>query len=151
MGDRLGIPRALSILFENFQLFSDAEFQALFCCRAIIPLLFQLKIVFSNQSQNWRLKIFFILKKIENFFKSQIWLQNRYLRLRFAYRNIKFISERRLFWSLPWGRVGSGNVYIGSLGRHWKFTHPIFESDFDCLTGKNRLHAQLSPIPSRLR
>jgi len=23
------------------------------------------------------------------------------------------------------------------------FTHPIFESDFDCLTGKNRLHANL--------
>ena len=22
------------------------------------------------------------------------------------------------------------------------FTHPIFESDFDCLTGKNRLHAK---------
>ena len=30
------------------------------------------------------------------------------------------------------------------------FTHPIFESDFDCLTGKNRLHALslLSPLAS---
>ena len=30
------------------------------------------------------------------------------------------------------------------------FTHPIFESDFDCLTGKNRLHATLllSPLAS---
>ena len=29
-------------------------------------------------------------------------------------------------------------------------THPIFESDFDCLTGKNRLHALslLSPLAS---
>ena len=29
-------------------------------------------------------------------------------------------------------------------------THPIFESDFDCLTGKNRLHANPTPIPTRL-
>jgi hypothetical protein len=32
----LGIPRALSILFENFKAFSDAELQALSDCRAII-------------------------------------------------------------------------------------------------------------------
>ena len=33
------------------------------------------------------------------------------------------------------------------------FTHPIFESDFDCLTGKNRLHANsllsLSPLTNK--
>ena len=33
------------------------------------------------------------------------------------------------------------------------FTHPIFESDFDCLTGKNRLHAisllSLSPLTNK--
>ena len=27
------------------------------------------------------------------------------------------------------------------------FTHPIFESDFDCLTGNDRFHAPLSPSP----
>ena len=37
-------------------------------------------------------------------------------------------------------------VYLPSFSINWKFTHPIFESDFDCLTGKNRLHAQHSPI-----
>ena len=35
----------------------------------------------------------------------------------------------------------------------WLFTHPIFESDFDCLTGKNRLHADsflsLSPLTNK--
>ena len=48
------------------------------------------------------------------------------------------------------GSYGCGRVYIASRARTTIFTHPIFESDFDCLTGKNHLHAQslLSPIAS---
>ena len=37
---------------------------------------------------------------------------------------------------------GSGRVYRASRARTANFTHPIFESDFDCLTGKNHIHAQ---------
>ena len=41
-------------------------------------------------------------------------------------------------------------VYLASRAKIELFTHPIFESDFDCLTGKYRLHALslLSPIAS---
>ena len=36
-------------------------------------------------------------------------------------------------------------VCLGSKSSN--FTHPIFESDFDCLTGKHRILALLSPSP----
>ena len=37
-------------------------------------------------------------------------------------------------------------ILTASKGQNWNFTHPIFESDFDCLTGKYRILA-LSLLP----
>ena len=51
---------------------------------------------------------------------------------------------------VAFGRKRIGRVYAPSRAKIVIFTHPIFESDFDCLTGKNRLHALslLSPLAS---
>ena len=51
---------------------------------------------------------------------------------------------------VAFGRKRIGRVYVASRAKIVIFTHPIFESDFDCLTGKNRLHALslLSPLAS---
>ena len=51
---------------------------------------------------------------------------------------------------VAFGRKRIGRVYVPSRAKIVIFTHPIFESDFDCLTGKNRLHALslLSPLAS---
>ena len=94
MGDRLGIPRALSVFI---------------------------------------------------FFYSEIWNQHRRLRLQ---RNLH--QNRKKIFFVSFGRNRVGRVYLASRARTFQFTHPIFESDFDCLTGKNRLHAQLSLIPTWL-
>ena len=48
---------------------------------------------------------------------------------------------------VAFGRKRIGRVYAPSRSKIVIFTHPIFESDFDCLTGKNRLHANSLPSP----
>ena len=48
---------------------------------------------------------------------------------------------------VAFGRKRIGRVYAPSPSKIVIFTHPIFESDFDCLTGKNRLHANSLPSP----
>ena len=48
---------------------------------------------------------------------------------------------------VAFGRKRIGRVYAPSRAKIVIFTHPIFESDFDCLTGKNRLHANSLPSP----
>ena len=48
---------------------------------------------------------------------------------------------------VAFGRKRIGRVYVASRAKIVIFTHPIFESDFDCLTGKNRLHANSLPSP----
>ena len=62
----------------------------------------------------------------------------------------KTVSDWRIkkFWknSSLWQSDLVGVLLLqGSQNRN--FTHPIFESDFDCLTGKNRLHANSLPSP----
>ena len=69
----------------------------------------------------------------------------------FDYRNelyaIDYLRKFEKWWKLftekkvTFGRKCIGRVYIASRAKIVLFTHPIFESDFDCLTGKNRLHA----------
>ena len=55
-------------------------------------------------------------------------------------------SERKTYY-VP-GRVILNNQRPLFQGQKIvKFTHPIFESDFDCLTGNDRFHALLSPSP----
>ena len=56
--------------------------------------------------------------------------------------SILLLSEKRRF-------LQSRSDKTASKSRAYFFTHPIFESDFDCLTGKNRLQAN-SLLPSRL-
>ena len=38
-------------------------------------------------------------------------------------------------------------IYLASKAQNRNFTHPIFESDFDCLTGNDRFQALLSHSP----
>ena len=94
MGDRLGIPRALSIFIFFFNIWNPSH------------------------------RLHYTVKK-----------------------NYHFSGHIK---KVTFGSYGSGRVYIASRVRTTIFTHPIFESDFDCLTGKNHLHAQslLSPIAS---
>ena len=55
---------------------------------------------------------------------------------------IKFLDKKCTF-GLPGGLVG---VWVPQGCENRNFTHPIFESDFDCLTGKHRILA-LSLLP----
>ena len=56
-------------------------------------------------------------------------------------------SEIRSPWRTP-NASESETRWYGSQGpKSRNFTHPIFESDFDCLTGKHRILALLSPSP----
>ena len=55
---------------------------------------------------------------------------------------IKFLHKKCTF-GLPGGLVG---VWVPQSCENRNFTHPIFESDFDCLTGKHRILA-LSLLP----
>ena len=50
---------------------------------------------------------------------------------------------QKLSFGLPGGLVG---VWVAQGRENRNFTHPIFESDFDCLTGKHRILA-LSLLP----
>ena len=62
---------------------------------------------------------------------------------------LKFNNILNVFFYL-FGRIVTRCVYSATRAEKAIFTHPIFESDFDCLTGKNRLHAfsLLSPLAS---
>ena len=51
--------------------------------------------------------------------------------------------DKKCTFGLPGGLVG---VWVPQGRENRNFTHPIFESDFDCLTGKHRILA-LSLLP----
>ena len=53
------------------------------------------------------------------------------------------ILDKKCTFGLPGGLVG---VWVPQSCENRNFTHPIFESDFDCLTGKHRILA-LSLLP----
>ena len=53
------------------------------------------------------------------------------------------IFDKKCTFGLPGGLVG---VWVPQSCENRNFTHPIFESDFDCLTGKHRILA-LSLLP----
>mgnify|MGYP004270349345 CR=1 FL=1 len=96
-------------------------------------------------------KISIFRPKIEKIFnKSFFWFQIWNLRPRKPPKMWKFGQKICGQKKVAFGRKCFGRVYLASLAQIEIFTHPIFESDFDCLTGKNRLHANslLSPLAS---
>ena len=69
------------------------------------------------------------------------------LRPRLPQKKCKFLKNIMSGKKVAFGRKRIGRVYVASRAKIVIFTHPIFESDFDCLTGKNRLHANSLPSP----
>ena len=109
--------------------------------------LFWRKISFLTKNFGFGQKFRFL--SIFNFFIQKIyfWIQKWNLRHRLHQKirkNGKNCSPKK---KVTFGRKCIGRVYIASRAKIVIFTHPIFESDFDCLTGKNRLHANSLPSP----
>ena len=94
------------------------------------------------------MKKIFDEKKIFCFLKNLLFLFDIWnLRPRLPQKKCKFLKNIMFGKKVAFGRKRIGRVYAPSRVKIVIFTHPIFESDFDCLTGKNRLHANSLPSP----
>ena len=101
-----------------------------------------------RQKKNFFLKKIFDEKKKFFFSKNLLFLFDIWnLRPRLPQKKCKFWKNIMFEKKVAFGRKRIGRVYAPSRSKIVIFTHPIFESDFDCLTGKNRLHANSLPSP----
>ena len=117
------------VTVSNFTVFSNPDYALFFFSKRFS--LFPIQVRLLNMAFNLRNIIKFRLKI-------------RILRFRLFYSIIYSFSGQ--IKKVAFGSYGSGRVYKASRAETAIFTHPIFESDFYCLTGKNQLHAQ-SPYP----
>ena len=111
--------------------------------------LFWPKKSFSDQKcRFWtKFSIFFNFRSFI-FRKYIFWLQKWNLRHRLHQKirkNGKNCSPKK---KVTFGRKCIGRVYIASRAKIVIFTHPIFESHFDCLTGRLHANSLLSPLAS---